>query len=106
MREFYDYDDKSYVRRYDRPRNAATSLLLPLLLIPIAFLAGWITNAYTGTDNLNRILPGAEVGVGGGPEDNNIISPLPTSGPQNPTVSPSPTITPTVTPIEIEVEED
>lgn len=92
----FNDDDRQYIREYRR--EGSNSWFAPLLLLPIAFLAGWAINSYMATSPLNQPSP-AEVGVGGGPE-NNIVSPLPGNATLTPviTITPSPTTTPTPTP--------
>lgn len=97
-------DDRYYAHHTDSTGPNASTWLVPLLLLPIAFLGGWVANGYFEDAQFNRGIPGIETGVGGGPEEGNrgIISPLPTQEIAEPTVtvtpSPTPEISPTDTP--------
>lgn len=96
MPERFINDDRYYVRHEDRPQGSSSaSWLVPLLLLPIAFLGGWVASGYVNEGQVNGTLPQIEVGVGGGPEDERqMVSPLPT-GQTDPT--PTPTTSPTPT---------
>ena len=99
---FFD-DDKRYIAHSDERYNNASSWIIPLLLLPIAFLAGWVTNGFVADEQFNRMVPGIETGVGGGPDDGGqLISPLPTERIDISPTSQQPT--PTIAPTGIEEE--
>ena len=87
-------DNDRFIERYDRSRPNPASWIIPVLLLPIAFLGGWAANGYVNSGQVENV-PGIETGVGGGPDRREIISPLPTN-------ITAPTSTPTTTPTPIE----
>lgn len=85
------YDERGYTRgdRYVVRRDNSGGWFA-LLLIPLAFLAGWVANGYY---NNGKNVPGLQTGVGGGPA-NVTASPTPQGG----QIMVSPTETPIIIP--------
>lgn len=105
MPERFLKDDDYYAHRYGSDKPSSASWLVPLLLLPVAFLGGWVANGYVNEGQVNGTLPGVETGVGGGPDDERrMISPLPTEVEveATPTQAVSPTPDMNVTPTETE----
>jgi len=94
------FDDDYYKKdlREEYATNTSTSWFAPLLLLPIAFLSGWVLNGYMAEGQLNQP-SNIEIGVGGGPDD--MQTPLPSSGEKltpSPSATATPSISPTITP--------
>ncbi len=91
------YDDDVVSRDVRRNDSNAFSWLVPLLLVVVAFFAGWWANAYT-TNNNSR--SGLQPGIGGGPGNVNNVAPTRGNTKLSPTVSPMVSLTPTPTTVQ------
>lgn len=96
--KYYKDPDKEvhYVKDSDDSVNEAWSWI-PLLLIPIFFILGWLANDYFSTINRAMNVP-VQVGVGGGPPTTS----SPTTQQQispTPTITGMPTESPTISPV-------
>ena len=85
----------------DEEEGRRTNWLIPLLIIPVFFVLGWLANDFARTNPSAQNLE-QQYGVGGGPGD--VISPSvyqysPTGSSGdillNPTITPEPTMVPT-----------
>ena len=106
MADTHYYDDgiDGRERYISRRSGSNTGALILGALLPLAFLAGWISNSFANPQS-----SGFESGVGGGPDTGTQMQVSPTPEPKVVTATPTATKMPTPTEVKIsptEAEED